>query len=149
MKAKALCTERWPHAHNLTLFVLASTPVTMRYCTQQLHPAWSIFYLLESCTPPTTITMAMVSLGTAVLVNLIPFCVFVFLQRGGGIHGATLQAPALWRQEAGVWRQEEHLHSASTSYWEWEGTLYTGLALHHAIPAHSGINNVDLKPFSS
>lgn len=44
------------------------------------------------------------------------------LQRGGGVHGATLQAPALRRQETSVWRQEEHLHGASTSYWEWEGT---------------------------
>lgn len=54
---------------------------------------------------------------------LILYCVNVcrFLQGGGGIHGATLQAPALWWQEAGVWRQEEHLHGASTSYREWEG----------------------------
>lgn len=45
-------------------------------------------------------------------------CVCVSPQGGGGIHGATLQAPALWRQEACVRWQEEHLHGASTSYWE-------------------------------
>lgn len=69
---------------------------------------------------------------------LIPYCVFVcrYLQGGGGIHGATLQAPAIWRQEASVWRQEEHLHGASTSYWEWEGRClqwFCVTLLHHAI----------------
>lgn len=51
---------------------------------------------------------------------LISSCVHVCVspQGGGGIHGATLQAPALWRQEASVRWQEEHLHGASTSYWE-------------------------------
>lgn len=39
MKAKAPCIERWPPAHTLTLFVLVSPPMTMKYCTNQLHPA--------------------------------------------------------------------------------------------------------------
>lgn len=38
------------------------------------------------------------------------------LQGSGGIHGAALQAPALWRQEASVRRQEEYLYGASASY---------------------------------
>lgn len=47
--------------------------------------------------------------------------VLLFSQGGGGVHGAALQAPAVWRQEASVRRQEEHLHGASTSNWEREG----------------------------
>lgn len=41
-----------------------------------------------------------------------------FLQGSGRVHGATLQAPALRRQEAGLRWQEEHLHGASASYRE-------------------------------
>lgn len=36
MKAKAPCIERWPLTH---VFVLASPLITMKYCTNQLHPA--------------------------------------------------------------------------------------------------------------
>lgn len=63
-----------------------------------------------------------------------------YLQGGCGIHGAALQAPALRWQEAGVWWQEEHLHSASTPYREWEGRCLTWFwinQIHHNIPFYS------------
>lgn len=50
MKAKVPCTGRWPPVHTLSLFVPASPPMMMRYCTRQLYPAWSIFIL--STAPP-------------------------------------------------------------------------------------------------
>lgn len=53
MKAKAP-TLHWAMGPFLTLFVPASPPpMTMKYCTDQLRPAGSIFYHLNRCLPHT------------------------------------------------------------------------------------------------
>lgn len=112
----------------LTLLVLASHPVT-RCCTHHLHLVGSILVFRAIFTSDSRASCYAYRIHwqkwgfVQPCFNLILFyiCVYCFLQRGGGVHGPALQAPALWWQETSVWWQEEHLYSACTSYWEWKG----------------------------
>lgn len=128
MKAKADMHWKASPISQPPFFVLSCIP-----CDHEIlhQPAAScmINILPKKCFPPLiTIEILIVdvfnwhstvSLCFICTYPILPLC--HYLQGGGGIHGATLQTPALRWQETGVWRQEEHLHGASASYWEWEG----------------------------
>lgn len=58
----------------------------------------------------------------AVIINLIPLCFNPNpVQGSGGVHGTAFQTTALRRPQAGIRRQEEHLHGPGSSYREREG----------------------------
>lgn len=137
----------------LTLFVPASPPpMTMKYCTDQLRPAGSIFYHLNRCLPHPPHPLLPITIESSHFSPSVPDVCVCVLQGGGGVHGAALQAPALWRPEASVRRQEEHLHGVGAPDREREGrcceaTQWRSNAKQSPAPPQSSIGGLVMEDF--